>query len=192
MSDRRSRERGVAAGARVVDLESVEHRRVTNMMITIKLPRKLFVLLALVVAAVVAAVAIGSWLVSGSGTGYAKAGTASPITLSDASASTTGDLYPGGTGTVKIKVTNPNPFAVRITAVSLTSGGSITSSVAACNSGGTGVSFSNQSGLALDMPANSGPTTFSLANAVSMSNASDNNCQGAIFSIPVDVTATSN
>jgi hypothetical protein len=53
------------------------------------------------------------------------------------------------------------------------------------------VTFNNQTGLTLDLAANT-TSTFSLANAVSMSNASDNTCQGAAFTIPVDVTAASN
>jgi P pilus assembly chaperone PapD len=162
------------------------------MTITIKLPKKLVFALVAVALLAATAVAVAAWVVGGSGTGYAKAGTASAITLGDASASVSGDLYPGGSGAVKIKVTNPNPFAVRITGVSLSSGGSVTSSVGACNTGGTGVTFSNQSGLTLDMPASSGPTTFTLAGAVSMAASSDNACQGAVFSIPVDLTATSN
>jgi hypothetical protein len=162
------------------------------MTITLKLSRKHAVILALLIGAVIAAAAIAAWVSSNSGNSYAKAGTALPITLGDASGATTGDLYPSGTGAVKISVANPNSFPVRITSVALTSGGTITSNVSACNTGGTGVTFSNQTGLTLDLAGNAGPTTFSLANAASMSNSSSNSCQGAIFTIPVDVTATSN
>jgi len=56
----------------------------------------------------------------------------------------------------------------------------------------TGVSFTNQSGLTLDLLANETNKVFTLSGAVSMSNASDNTYQGAVFSIPVSVTATSN
>jgi hypothetical protein len=153
--------------------------------------RKLLVLAAVLVA-VVTGVAIGAWSTSGSGNGSAKASTASALVLSDASASTSADLYPGGTGSVKIKVANPNPFPVRITSVTLTSGGTIMSSVAGCNTGGTGVTFTDKTGLALDLPANASATVFTLSSAVSMSNASDNSCQGAVFTIPVDVTGVSN
>jgi hypothetical protein len=161
------------------------------MTITVRLSRKHVIILTLLIAFLIAATAIGAWVTSNNGNAYARAGTASPITLGDASASTTGDLYPSGTGTVKISVANPNPFPVRITSVTLTSGGTITSNVSACNTGGTGVTFTNQTGLTLDLAANASATTFSLANAASMSNSSDNSCQGAVFTIPVDVTATS-
>jgi hypothetical protein len=135
-------------------------------------------------------VGIAAWSTSGSGTGYAKAATASAITLSDATASTSADLYPGGSGALKIKVTNPNSFPVEVTAVALTGGGTITSDKGAACNASHGVTLASQSGLALSVAAGA-TTTLSLAGAVSMSNASDNSCQGAVFSIPVTVTAAS-
>jgi hypothetical protein len=145
---------------------------------------------AVVIATAVAGIAIGAWSVSGSGTGYAKASTASAVTLSDASASTTADLYPGSSGALKLKVSNPNPFPVRITAVS--GNGAITSDKGAACDASTGVALANQSSLTLDLLANETNKVFTLAGAVSMSNASDNSCQGAVFSVPVTVTAISN
>jgi hypothetical protein len=151
-----------------------------------------FVVIALVgvFAVALAGIAIAAWVVSGSGTGYAKAGSSSALTLSDASASTSADLYPGAAGAVKLKVSNPNPFPVRITAVA--GNGAVTSDKGAGCDASTGVSFTNQSGLTLDLLANETNKVFTLSGAVSMSNASDNTCQGAVFSIPVTVTATSN
>lgn len=160
-------------------------------MITIRISRKVFVAFAAVVALVATGVIVAAWSTTGSGNGYAKAGTASALTIGDASAATVGDLYPGGSGAVKLKVTNPNPFAVRITTVAKQTGGVITSDKGAACNASTGVTFNDQTGLALDLAAGA-TTTFSLANAVSMSNASDNTCQGAIFTIPVDVTGASN
>jgi hypothetical protein len=159
--------------------------------ITIRISRKVFVAFAAVVALVATGVIVAAWSTTGSGNGYAKAGTASALTIGDASAATVGDLYPGGSGAVKLKVTNPNPFAVRITTVAKQTGGVITSDKGAACNASTGVTFTDQTGLALDLAAGA-TTTFSLANAVSMSNASDNTCQGAIFTIPVDVTGASN
>jgi hypothetical protein len=157
----------------------------------IHLSKRTFVVLVAAVTAATVGIAVAAWSTSGSGTGYAKASSSSALTLSDATASTTADLYPGATGTVKIKVTNPNPFPVRITQVAQTTGGSITSDKGAACNASTGVSFSTRTGLTLDLAANS-TDTFTLANAVSMSNASDNSCQGAVFSIPVDVIGASN
>jgi hypothetical protein len=147
--------------------------------------RKRTIVVALVVlaAAVVAVgVGLGAWSLGGTGNGSAKATTASNITLADASAFTSADLYPGATGNLKLRATNPNPFPVRITAVS--------GKGAACDAS-TGVTLSNQSGLTLDLAAGA-TATLTVPNAVSMSNSSDNSCQGAIFTVPVSVTAVSN
>jgi hypothetical protein len=153
--------------------------------------RKIAVAAVILVAFGAAGIAIAAWTVSGTGTGYAKASTASAITLNVASASTTADLYPGASGTVKLSASNPNPFPVRITAVS--GNGTITSDKGAACNAATGVAFVNQTGLTLDLLANETDHVFTLvAGAVTMSNASDNSCQGAIFSIPVTVTAVSN
>jgi hypothetical protein len=54
------------------------------------------VVAAIVVAAVIAVgIGIAAWSVGGSGNGYAKATTASSLTLADATAFTTAQLYPG-------------------------------------------------------------------------------------------------
>jgi hypothetical protein len=159
--------------------------------ITIRLSRKLFFALAAIAALIVSGTLLAAWNTSGSGNGYAKAGTASALTIGDASASTTADLYPGGTGAVKLKVTNPNSFPVRITSVTKQASGTITSDKGAACNASTGVTFTDQTGLTLDLAAVA-PTTFTLSGAVIMSNASDNTCQGALFTIPVDVTGASN
>jgi hypothetical protein len=160
-------------------------------LITIRLPRKLFFVLAAVGALVVTGILFAAWSTGGSGNGYAKAGSASALTIGDASASTTGDLYPGATGAAKVKITNPNSFSVRVTAGTKQAAGSITSDKGAACTASTGVTFADQSGLTFDLAA--GATgTLTLTGAVSMSNASDNSCQGALFTIPVDVTAVSN
>jgi hypothetical protein len=153
--------------------------------------KKILVLAVLgVVTVAVAGIAIAAWSVNGTGTGYAKASTASAVTLADATANTSADLYPGATGAVKLKVSNPNPFPVRITAVA--GNGAITSDKGAACDAATGVAFTNQSSLTLDLLANETDKVFTLAGAVAMTNASDNTCQGAVFSIPVSVTAISN
>jgi hypothetical protein len=158
--------------------------------ITIRLSRKLFFALAAIAALVVTGILFAAWSTSGSGNGYAKAGTASALTIGDASASTSADLYPGANGAVKVSVTNPNSFPVRITTVAKQAAGSITSDKGAACNASTGVTFTDQTGLTLNLAANT-TSTFTLNNAVSMSNASDNTCQGAVFTIPVDVTAIS-
>jgi hypothetical protein len=159
--------------------------------LTIRVSKKFFLVVAVVVGLMATGAIYAAWNTSGSGNGYAKAGTASALTIGDASASTTADLYPGSTGAVKLKVTNPNPFAVRITTVAKQASGTITSDKGVACNASTGVTFTDQTGLALDV-AGGATSTFTLSGAVSMTNASDNSCQGAIFTIPVDVTGASN
>jgi len=147
---------------------------------------------SLAVAASVAAMAIaggattfGAWTVSGTGDGYAKAVTASNLTLNDVSGTTVADLYPGGTGAVKFSVTNPNAFAVTITGVA--ANGAATSDDAGCTT--TGVTFTSTTGLTQAVAAGA-TATFTLAGKAAMSNASLNACQGDIFTLPVTLTAT--
>lgn len=146
---------------------------------------------ALLAVGVVAAggVTYGSWTVgSAAGDGYAKAVTAQNLTLSDGQA-TVADLYPGGTGAVKVTVTNPNAFAVTVTGVAAAAG-TITSNKGASCDAATGVSFTDTTGLSATVGA-SATVTISLAGKAAMSNSSANACQGAIFTIPVTLTATS-
>ena len=144
-----------------------------------------------VVAIAVSGVALvyAAWTTNGSGSGYAKAGSSQALTTIDVSASTSATLYPGSTGDVKLQISNPNPYAVRVTAVS--GNGAITPDAGHSGCTTTGVTFTNQTGLAIDIAANSSTTT-TLSGAAAMSNASLNACQGATFTIPVSLTGASN
>ena len=141
------------------------------------------------VIAVTGSVAVAAWLSAGTGNGFAKATTAQSLSTVDVSASTPATLYPGATGNVSLDIHNPNPYPVRVTAVS--GNGAITSSAGAACNASTGVTFADQTGLTLDVPASS-DATFTLNGAVSMTNASDNSCQGAVFTIPVTLSGQSN
>jgi hypothetical protein len=149
---------------------------------------KLVVALSALALIIAAGVTFGSWSLSGTGNGYAKAVTPSNLTLNDASASTVAQLYPGGTGDVKVSITNPNAFAVTITGVS--GSGTITSDKGATCDASTGVSYTNQTGLSLALAAGA-TQVFTLTGAAAMSNSTVDACKGAIFTIPVSVTATS-
>src|SRR5256714_11447502 len=134
-----------------------------------------------------------AWTTNGTGDGYAKAGTAQSISTVDVSASTAATLYPGVSGDVLIKLDNPNPYAVTVTAV--TGSGSITADAGHSGCTTTGVTVTNQTRLSLVIPAQSGgvdgvlPTT--LTGATSMSNASLNACPGATLPNPVALTRSS-
>jgi hypothetical protein len=134
-----------------------------------------------------AGVAFAAWTASGSGNGYAKAQTVQALTTVDASASTTAQLYPGGSGDVKVTVSNPNSFPVTITGVA--GSGTITSDKGAACNASTGVTFTDTTGLSSSVAA-SGSTTITLSGKAAMSSASDNSCQGAVFTIPITLTGT--
>jgi hypothetical protein len=154
--------------------------------------RKIVALAVTAVALVTAGLVWAAWLAGGTGSGYAKAGTASALTTVDVSASTPATLYPGGTGDVKLQISNPNPYPVRVTGVSLNgTNADITPDAGHASCTTTGVSYTNQTGLTIDIPAN-GSTTSTLTGAAAMSNASSDGCQGATFTIPVTLTGASN
>ena len=138
---------------------------------------------------VVAGLVYAAWTTSGSGSGYAKAQSAQSLSTVDVSATTTASLYPGASGNVQIRVSNPNPYPVRVTGV--TGNGPITADSGHATCVNTGVTFTNQTGLTLDIAAN-GTTDRTFNGAAQMSNASDNGCQGATFTIPVSLAGASN
>jgi hypothetical protein len=157
----------------------------------LKLHRRAIAALALLAALAGAALVHAAWTAGGQGSGYVEAGTATPLRTLDASAETTATLYPGGTGDVEVEVDNPNPYPVTVTAISLRGqNGDIApdASHSACDP--TGVSFDDRTGLSLDVEAASS-RRMTLSGAALMSNASADGCQGATFTIPLDLTGHS-
>jgi len=133
-------------------------------------------------------VAFAWWTAGGSGNGYAKAATASPLTTVDVSASTTADLYPGGTGTLKIQIHNPNTYAVTVTGISAT--GPATSNDVNCDAANTVTMVAPLTGLSIAVPAGGNSTVQTYANAVQMNMgaSADNSCMGKVFALPVSLT----
>ena len=132
-------------------------------------------------------IAFAAWTTNGAGSGYVAAGSEQDLTTLPVAASTTSLLYPNGTADVKVKISNPNPYKVLVTAIN-NGTGSILSGDGTCDAS-NGVAFANQSG-SWTVPA-AGTLIVTLANAASMSNASVNACQGQTFAIPVALTGTS-
>jgi hypothetical protein len=133
-------------------------------------------------------IAFAAWTASGTGSGYAKATTAQPLGTVDVSATTAATLYPGATGSVKIEISNPNLYPVTVTDV-VGSGTIVSDAGSACDNA-TGVTFTDQSGLTLDVPGASS-AVFTLPGSVTMGNASHTTCQGAVFTIPVTLSGLS-
>ena len=162
-----------------------------------KLFRKKFVV-ALAAAGVLvgAGLVYAAWTSSGTGAVYSKAGTAQAISTVDVSASTGATLYPGVSGDALVKFSNPNPYPVKVTAVSLDTSGSIAADGSHSGCAGSNVSFTNQTGLSIVVAAASGgvngTTQTTLTGSVSMLGSAPDACQGAVFTIPVTITAASN
>ena len=148
--------------------------------------RRVLVVTTVVGATLGGGIAVAAWTSSGAGTAGAKAGTAAaPATGTvDASALTTGLLYPGVKGTALIKITNPNPYPVTVTDISANGTATATGT---CPSGS--VTWLAQQPAA--PIAAGGTATLTLANAVQMLTTAADTCQGAVFTIPVTVTVSS-
>ncbi|HTU98869.1 MAG TPA: hypothetical protein VMF14_23660 [Solirubrobacteraceae bacterium] len=139
----------------------------------------------------IASLGYAAWTSAGNGSGVAKATTAQGLTTVTATASA--GLYPGATAALQLQVNNPNPYPVTVTDV--TGNGTITADASHSTCGQdathpTGVTYTDQHNLSIAVPAN-GTTSVSVSNSVHMSNASDNSCQGATFTIPVSLTGAS-
>src|ERR671913_2629351 len=93
-------------------------------MLHANLNRKLVTGFIVVLVLAVTGLVYAAWTSNGSGSGYAKAGSSEALSTVDVSASTTATLYPGATGDVLLKVSNPNSYPVKVTDV--TGNGAIT------------------------------------------------------------------
>jgi len=149
-----------------------------------KLRRKLTLLGAVMALFLLGSVVFAAWLVTGEGNGAAQATSADDLLVEPGT--TTADLYPGSDGDVELTIENPNAFDVEVS--SIAGDGAVTSAAPGCST--TGVSFTDQSGLSITVAAGD-TVAVSLDDAASMSNLSDNGCQGATFSVPLTVSASS-
>lgn len=152
--------------------------------------RRVLVVTTVVGASLGGGIAVAAWTSSGAGTAGAKAGTAVAPTTGTvpASAFVSGLLYPGGpAGDAKILVNNPNPYPIKVTSVAQNGTPTGSNGTGTCTN--TGVSLTSQ--VPNTTVAAGANATITLTGAVSMTAASDDGCQGALFSIPVTVTVAS-
>ena len=147
----------------------------------VSIPLAFFVTLVLLVAGS----ATAYWAASGGGSGNADTATPSAVTLSPATP--TAALFPGGQATVELTVTNPNVFSVRVGSLSLDTGhGTGGFAVDGGHSGCvlTTLSFATQTNAGAGWTvAGSGNLSVTLTNALSMTSAAANACQGASFTV---------
>ena len=137
-------------------------------------------------------VASAAWLANGDGSGYVKAGTSED--LGTVAATSSEDLVPNTTADVVVSVTNPNPFAVDLTDIEQSTGAEITSNQSGCDASNHDVTFTDLTDITAGtyvIPANSPGFEITLPNAVDMQEDSANECQSAVFTIPVDLEGVS-
>lgn len=125
-------------------------------------------------------VALAQWTAVGVGGGGVLAG--SPVDVSVAGGSAVADLYPGSTGDLAIELDNPNDYAVHFTAVD---GGAVTPSTTACPSDAVALL---DGPVDLVVPAHAQAHPEVLDDVVRMARTAPDSCQGATFSIEVDLT----
>ena len=141
------------------------------------------------VTLIVASVAFAAWTANGTGSGEAKAKSAQALTINTVTA--TADLYPTGTANLKYTVTNPNDYKVNIALVEPNGAITVDAGHSGCNVASVTLTAAS---YAQNFDVNgAGATSASqtLTGAVQMSNAANDACQGATFTIPLKVTGAS-
>src|SRR5438552_11557068 len=145
--------------------------------------KRVAVIAILAVAGSIIGVAIAAWTTGGSGSGQAAAGSAASMTISAGTPSSS--LYPTASADVAATISNPNPYKVNVSSISL-GAISVDAGHSGCNTASVTVtSPQDNGGAGWVVPAKSGGVNGSLnadlASAISMSNAANDSCQGATF-----------
>jgi hypothetical protein len=152
------------------------------------------ILSAAAVAAIVvnAGAAWAYWKVTASETGSARAGTAVELTLRGRS-DLNRPLLPGGTGNLTVTLTNDNDFPITITSVSAGPGNVVADDEhreAGCREI-TGVSLTKTAFEVSWAVSKNTIGAFSIPEGLRMDVNSNKACQGAIFTVPVQVSGVS-
>jgi hypothetical protein len=166
--------------------------------------RKLVAALVGALLAGTAAFAVTNWVVglNAGSSGQAQSATISNLSITAVAApAATNLLYPGATGDVVVKIANPNPFPVTVTAVQLPantsfatgySDSALTTPVGGCTAASSTVAWNFATGTsgtshtltsALTVAAN-GNLTVTLTNDAVMGTTAPLACAGTYFSMP--------
>ncbi len=131
--------------------------------------------------------AVAMWTTGGTGTGYADTDTAEEVTITPGT--TSAQLYPGGSANVMLSLSNPNAYSVTVTSLSLdtsqgTSGFDVDGGHLGCTPLSV-LSYTTQTNGGVGWVVPAGSSTLTLTNALSMTTAAANACQGADFTVYV-------
>jgi hypothetical protein len=165
-----------------------------------RVPRRRTAVLAIATGAAIvmtAGTASAYWNTSGSGTGAARAGNAGVLLVEPGTASST--LAPGASADVTAVIKNSADYAVLVTSVTTPAAGipgfedaGLARAVSTCDATHSGVTVKQAAPRSTSFViAAHGSYAVTLSDAVTMSNDSDNSCQGMFFAVPVTVTAAS-
>lgn len=150
-------------------------------------PKKAIIAGVAVIGALAAGgAAFATWSASGSGSGSALAYTEQTVTVNAvALTGSSASLYPGGpAGNVYFTVTNPNPYAIKIT--NITWGTPVSSDPSACPSSVISVDAgAPTSGLDLQVPANGTSSALEVTSVLDLSSSATDACQGNGFTVPI-------
>jgi hypothetical protein len=149
--------------------------------------RRLALLLALLVAAAGAVGARAYFSSPGTGTGSAIVGAVQPVTLAPGTPSDA--LYPGGSSSVTLTVSNPDAGPVFVPSLVLdasrgTNGLSVDGAHSGCQL--SDLTFS-AAGTGWTIPADAAAYRIDLPSALAMSTSAANACQGATFTVYLKV-----
>jgi hypothetical protein len=155
---------------------------------------------ALVLVIVGTTVAYASGIVRGIGFGSAKTISAVSITVV-ADTGQAADLYPGASGAIYFRITNPNPYPVTLTSASVGTPHNQDSSSAcqASTNGSTNLTVTGGSiPINITVPARAGTGTgtpaavsANLPGAIQMTMQADPSCQSQLFLAPVTLSGAS-
>ena len=121
-----------------------------------------------------AAAAFALWSAQGTGGGEAEARNA--VALQVAAGNASAQLYPGGTGDVVFSVTNPNPYAVRVTGPTL----STVTGTAGCDV--TNFTVNTPTVVATNVPAG-GTAVVTATGGLTMKTTALDACQGVVVAV---------
>ena len=133
-----------------------------------------------ILALLAGTVAFAAWTSSGTGTGTATARSAQALTVNVTPAT---GLFPTGSVNVPFTVTNPNPYAVTLSKVALTG--------VTVNKPGCTASVVSGADLPDTDVIPAGGSTASRNFSVTMSNAAEDACQGAVFTLTLQASGLS-
>ena len=145
-----------------------------------KISKRSAVVLGAAGVVVVAGVAYAAWTSTGAGSGSVTSTTSANSVISSSDPGTA--LYPGGTTTFKVKITNPNSYPVAVNSI----GAGSSNAVNGCAAGTvTSAAVTNPGTIAAG-----GEGTFTLT--ATMDHDAADACKSQTFTLPLNATLSSN